>query len=140
MADCISIRTTGLTRRLESMLQKLVAGSDDFLSEKLHDQLASILGEWSAAWRASPRNLRPIAGALAEDFEGHSFDEENGKVLRQDAALQLRRISYSPRPLQRASFWSTFEKWLSGFLAADHRRFSLSRVLINCIRACATGD
>src|ERR1039458_1384903 len=40
---------------LDAALLQTTAGSDEFITEKYHDQIAAILAEWSAGLQESPR-------------------------------------------------------------------------------------
>jgi len=55
---------------LEAMLAKIKAGSDAFVTEKYHDQVAAILTRWKTDLLQTPRNLSAIERALSADFSG----------------------------------------------------------------------
>ena len=55
---------------IEATLLKTQAGLDDFVTEKYHDQIAAILSEWSAGFRASPQDVRAVEKILAPIFCG----------------------------------------------------------------------
>src|ERR1700722_18088893 len=50
---------------LDATLLKTKAGLDDFITEKYHDQIASVLAEWRTKLLASPMGLQGIEQALA---------------------------------------------------------------------------
>ena len=47
-------------------------GSDEFITEKHHDEIAAILTQWSVRLLDSPGNTEEIGKAIASDFLGTS--------------------------------------------------------------------
>jgi tetratricopeptide (TPR) repeat protein len=113
---------------LESTLRKVDAGADDLASEKFHDQIAPILGGWSAGLRQSPRNVQAIASALATDFAGSSLEAASSKLLRQDAALQVVHLTYGRQRLDRDGFPAQLGRWLSAFSELTTADFTVTRI------------
>ncbi len=75
LANFTSIRHMRRKTTLDALLLKVKAGSDEFVSEKYHDQIAPILAKWGAA------QLRPALSSYS-------------KVLTAD--FQITRIEASP--------------------------------------------
>ena len=57
-------------RPLDAFLFKTQAGSDAFVTEKYHDQIAAILAQWSASLLQSPPDFHVFANCFAADFSG----------------------------------------------------------------------
>ena len=57
---------------LDSTLLKTQSGLDDFITEKYHDQIATILAEWVADLVQSPKGLLAMGRVLVPDFLGAS--------------------------------------------------------------------
>src|ERR1700733_11394416 len=70
------------TRPLDATLLEVQAGSDEFITEKYADQIAAILGEWSASLLESPRGIQGFARWLADDFVGTSLQSVEAKTER----------------------------------------------------------
>ncbi len=77
---------------------KTKAGLDEFISEQDHDRIAAILD----AWRRELLDSRGVAGviekALAADFLGGSLQPAESRMVRSEAALEVRHCTFSPRP------------------------------------------
>ncbi len=62
-----------LKRGIEAVLRKLPAGFDEFVNEKIQDQIAAIFAEWSAELLRSPEQTSALAKAMTLDFLGISL-------------------------------------------------------------------
>ena len=82
-------------RSLDATLLKVQAGLDDFITEKYADEIASILGEWSAGLLRSPREPEAIAKVLAPDFHGASLQPAESRAVRSDATVAVRQNKFS---------------------------------------------
>jgi tetratricopeptide (TPR) repeat protein/peroxiredoxin len=80
---------------MDAVLAKVQAGSDAFVSEKYHDQLAAVLGRWRKDLLQEPPNLGAIASVLTEDFTGSTLLPSESRLLRRDAILEIRRHQFS---------------------------------------------
>lgn len=114
---------------LEGTLRKVNPDLDDFPTEKFHDRVAPLLAQWSARLLASPREVQAIANSLADGFLGSPLQPSATRVIRPDAALEVRRVSYSPRAtLGRDAFLSELEKSWSGFSHLTTADFQISAI------------
>src|SRR5947209_13154024 len=73
-------------RPLDAMLLKVPAGSDRFISEKYAEEIATVLGEWSAALLRTPRSAHVIRASLSRDFRGPSLSAAESTVIRSSSA------------------------------------------------------
>src|SRR5215470_12348558 len=89
---------------LEAMLAKLPAGSDAFLTETYHDQLAAIMARWSAGLFESPLNLAWLESGLTSDFSGCSLLPAQSRVLRSGPTLEIRLNKFSRESVDRNRF------------------------------------
>ena len=87
---------------IEATLLKTLAGSDDFITEKYHDQIAAILVKWSAGLLESPQNLQAIERILSPDFSGASFRPVESRVVRSGPAVEVRQNKFARESASRA--------------------------------------
>jgi tetratricopeptide (TPR) repeat protein/peroxiredoxin len=116
-------------RPLDAMLLKVQAGSDRFISEKYADQIATILGEWSAALLRTPRSPQVIRASLSQDFRGPSLSPADSAVIRSSSGLQVRRNRFNSDPkLDPDRFVLQWESWLKVFSSIDVAEFQVTRI------------
>ncbi len=116
-------------RPLDATLRKVQSGLDQFISEKYADQIATILGEWNASLLRLPRDLQTIAKNLAQDFSGASPRPVESRVVRSDAALEVRRNTFARQgTIGRDEFVREFEKTLSGFAKIVTAEFQITSI------------
>ena len=82
-------------RPLDATLLKTQAGLDDFITEKYHDQIATIVAEWSTTLLRSPQDLRSMEKAFAQDFLGSSLRPVEARLLRSDGGLEVTQNKFS---------------------------------------------
>ena len=80
---------------LDSLILKTKAGSDDFITEKYHDQVAAILSQWSAALLDFPEKVQIIEKVLAPSFLGSSLEPVESRLARAGPALEVHRITFA---------------------------------------------
>jgi tetratricopeptide (TPR) repeat protein len=73
---------------LDAVLLKANAELDAFPTEKLHDQIAAILDEWT-------RDMLSIGKFLGPGFLGTSFRPETVKLVRGGAGLQVHQVTFT---------------------------------------------
>jgi tetratricopeptide (TPR) repeat protein len=101
---------------LDAMLAKVKAGSDIFVSEKYHDQLAAILALWKTELLQHPGNLSAIERVLAADFSGSSLVPSESRLVRGDGNLEIRSNKFSmPANLSRDRFIGQLQTYLNSF-------------------------
>ena len=80
---------------LEATLLKTQAGLDDFVTEKYADQIAAILGEWSAGLLRSPQEVKAVEKVLSSDFLGSSFRPKHTRLVRPGPAVEVRQDEFT---------------------------------------------
>jgi len=84
-------------RSLDATLAKTQPGLDAFISEKYADQIAAVLGDWSAGLLESPQNVQAVAKALSADFSGSSLRPVESRVVRSSSPLEIRHNKFVPQ-------------------------------------------
>jgi FG-GAP-like repeat len=84
---------------IEATLLKTQPGLDDFVTEKYHDHIATILAEWSVGLRLSPQDVRAVEKALAPTFSGVSFHPVESRVLRTGPPFNIRQNKFAGEPV-----------------------------------------
>jgi tetratricopeptide (TPR) repeat protein/peroxiredoxin len=80
---------------IEATLLKTQAGSDQFVTEKYHDQVAAILATWSAGLLADPQNVQPVEKSLSVDFSGASFRGGESRLIRSGPPVEVRQNKFA---------------------------------------------
>src|SRR5262249_23676528 len=60
-------------RGIDSVLRKVPAGFDEFITEKYQDEIQAIFQSWSAELSQSPASAKAIAKAMDPSFQGASL-------------------------------------------------------------------
>ncbi len=102
-------------RPLDATLLKTQAGLDDFVTEKYHDQVASILAEWSASLFRSPQEAQSIAKAFAPNFSGLSLRPVESQLVRSGSIEVYRNKFASASRLPAEAFLQELRSALAGF-------------------------
>lgn len=95
---------------------------DRFVGEKYHDQIATVLAQWSASLRELARDMRTLDKFLSPDFMGASLTPVQSKVVREGSALTVRKNSFSPPMIGRDHFlasWRELLEPLSNIITAE---------------------
>ena len=100
---------------LDAVLAKTQPGLDEFVTEKYHDQIAAILGEWGVSLQHSPREVA-FERTFAADFLGSSLQPTDSQLVRTGAKIEVRRNKFSLRPeIPREAFLHELRYELSSF-------------------------
>jgi len=92
------------------------AGSDEFVTEKYHDQVAAILAEWSSSLLRSPQELQTFENALAVDFVGSSLRPVDSRLVRPGPALEVHQNKFdSALSVRRDAFLQELRSAMSAF-------------------------
>jgi tetratricopeptide (TPR) repeat protein len=121
-------------RSLEATLLKTEAGSDEFITEKYHDQIAATLAEWSASWLGSPGEMQPIEKALAADFSGSSPLPVESRMVRAGSPVEVHKIKFSSEStLGRSLFTRELLSSMSGFSKLIIAEFQVTSIAADSI-------
>ena len=111
------------------MLLKTDAGLDEFVSEKRHDAIAAILGEWSAGLLRSPGNLEAVERVLNTGFQGSMLRPMESRIVRPGPALEVRRIRFAPAtPLGPGAFLQALRSTLGIFSRVVTAELQVTRI------------
>jgi tetratricopeptide (TPR) repeat protein/peroxiredoxin len=81
-------------RAIDTILRKVPAGFDDFVTEKYQDEIELILREWSAQLLASPQKTDALRKVMAAEFSGDSLKSSSEQVLYNSAPIRCWRVQY----------------------------------------------
>jgi tetratricopeptide (TPR) repeat protein/peroxiredoxin len=113
------------------MLLKVPAGSDRFISEKYAEEIATVLGEWSAALLRTPRWTQVIQASLSPDFRAASLSPAESSVIRFSSGLQVRRNRFtSDTRVDPDRFVLQWDSWLNVFSSIDVAEFQVTHIEI----------
>ena len=103
-------------RPLDALLLNTEAGSDAFITEKYHDQIAAILARWSAGLQQFPPDLGIFANALADDFLGARLRPTESRLIRTGPAVEVHNREFdSQSALGRDEFLDQLRSEFEGF-------------------------
>jgi len=105
-----------LKRGMEAVLRKLPAGFDEFVNEKIQDQIAAIFAEWSAQLLRSPEQTSALAKTMALDFLGSSLRSGRTVTVTNAGPFKVWRVQYPAEPtLNGETFLAELQFSLSDF-------------------------
>ena len=119
-------------RPLDATLLKVRTGLDDFVSEKYHDQVAAILGEWSSSWLRSPQETHAVEKVLASDFSGASLRPVHSQLVRPGSAVEVHQNKFADQAnLGREAFLRELRSALSVFSKIVTAEFQITNIDAN---------
>ena len=114
---------------LDATLLKTHAGLDDFVTERYHDQIATILADWRANLLESPKSLKAIEKVLAPSFMGSSPQPAESRIVRPGPALEIRHVTFASQPsLARDAFLQQLRTSLTSFSAFQTVELQVTRI------------
>ncbi len=113
---------------LEATLAKLPAGSDGFVTEAYHDQLAAIMARWSGDLLQSPLNLLGLESGLTADFSGCSLLPAESRILRSGPTLEIRVNKFSRESVERNRFLEHLRSYLNAFSSMITAEFQIASI------------
>jgi hypothetical protein len=119
-------------RPLDATLLKTQADLDDFVTEKYHDRIAAILGEWSSSLLRSPQEMQPVEKSLAPAFSGSSLRPVESRPVRSDAPLEVHQNKFAIQAiLGRDLFLKELQSSMSVFSTIFSAEFQVIRIEAN---------
>ncbi len=116
-------------RPLDATLLKTQAGLDDFITEKYHDQIATILAEWSSSLLRSPQEVRAFENILTPDFSGSSLRPSDSRVVRSGPVLEVHENEFASRTsLGREAFLRELRSAMSIFSKLVTAEFQVTNI------------
>ena len=114
---------------IEATLLKTQAGLDDFVTEKYHDQIAAILSEWSAGFRASPQDVRAVEKILALSFAGSSLRPVESRLVRSSPPIEIRNNRFAGEPaLPKDEFLRDLRSAMDSFSEVITAEFQVTKI------------
>jgi tetratricopeptide (TPR) repeat protein/peroxiredoxin len=116
-------------RPLDETLLKVQPGLDGFLSEKYHDQIATILEEWSSGLLQSPLQLHAIENVLATGFSSSSLRPIDSRSVRAGPPIEVHQNKFaSQTDLGRNAFIQQLRSSLSSFSKIVTAEFQVTSI------------
>jgi tetratricopeptide (TPR) repeat protein len=112
---------------LDVLVRKTDAGLDDFVTEKHHAPVASILAEWAAELTESPAKLQAIEKVLVPGFLGFSPRPSETRRVRRGPALEVHQISFGAEAT-RDTFLSELRSNLAALSRILTAEFQVTRI------------
>src|SRR3989454_2320611 len=101
---------------LDATLLKVQAGSDEFITEKYHDQIATTLAKWSSSLLQSPHELQTFEKVLAADFSGSALRPIESRLVRSGPPIEVHQNKFTEgSALGRGAFLQELRSALSFF-------------------------
>jgi tetratricopeptide (TPR) repeat protein len=115
-------------RPLDALLLKIKAGSDEFVTEKYHDQIAAVFAQWSATLRAGGPVAAPEK-AFASTFSGISVEPNDSKLVRPRSFLEVRQMNFRASPaLGKDEFLRELQSSLSNLTQIFTADFQVTKI------------
>jgi tetratricopeptide (TPR) repeat protein/peroxiredoxin len=112
---------------LETVLNKVEAGSDEFITEKYADQIQTTLDAWSSGLRESPQSVDALEKVLADNFSGSSLIPAEFRKLR-SGTIEIWKNSFPQTSLARDLFVRDLRSALSGFTQIRTAEFQITGI------------
>jgi tetratricopeptide (TPR) repeat protein/peroxiredoxin len=121
-------------RGIESVLRKVKAGSDEFITEKYHDQVAAVLTEWSSQILESPQATTALEKVLATTFSANSPNAVQSLPVRADATLQVWQERFTEETtLARQAFLEDWRSSISHFSKIITAEFQVTHIRLESL-------
>jgi tetratricopeptide (TPR) repeat protein len=118
-----------LKRGIESVLRKVPAGFDEFVTEKYQDQVSAVLSEWSAELLESPQDTTALRRAMAPSFRANSLRSSQPQVVTETAPLTAWKIEYPQEAnTGKEGFLAEMLEWLNAFSKLLTSDFQVVRI------------
>src|ERR1700741_639383 len=72
-----------IKRGIETVLRKVPAGFDEFVTEKYQDQIEAIFREWGSQLLQSPQNTAALGKAMSANFQGSALKSGQTKIVNE---------------------------------------------------------
>jgi len=101
---------------LDDVLQRVVPGADEYVTEKYAFEILQVLGEWSESLKAAPPALAVAAKFLDASIEATSLVPTQEKSLRAGDGIEVRRRQFSADvKVGRERFLQEIKSYLAPF-------------------------
>jgi tetratricopeptide (TPR) repeat protein len=121
-------------RPLDALLLKTKAGSDEFVAEKYHAQIAAKLAQWSEELRSGPGEFSILGKSFASRFSGVSLKPSESRVVRTGAMLEVRQMEFrDATPFAKDEFLRELRASLSGFTEIITAEFQVTKIEVGSL-------
>jgi tetratricopeptide (TPR) repeat protein len=126
---------------MESVLRKVPAGFDEFVTEKYQDRIAAILTEWSSQLLRSPQETAALGKVMAAGFLGSSLLAGRLKTVNDSAPFKVWQVRYPPEPtLGTEVFLSELRSSMDGFAKLMTAEFQVIHIHTEPRPSTANGE
>src|SRR6266436_6603776 len=116
-------------RELDTVLRKVQAGFDEFITEKYQDQVAKILREWGSQLLESPQKTAALEKVMRPNFLGASPRAAVAQPVREGATLKVFRMKFAEKePLGREAFLQEWRSAMNPFSKVVTAEFQLTSI------------
>ena len=127
-------------RNLETVLRKVQAGLDSFITEKYQDQIAAALSEWSCQLLESPQKTIALEKMMSANFTGTSPKEITSQPVRATPALKIWKMEFAREAfLGRENFLGEWRRSLESFSKLATAEFQVTSIRAGSSRVSLTG-
>jgi tetratricopeptide (TPR) repeat protein len=128
-----------LPRGIEAMLRKVPAGFDEFVSEKIQDQVAVVLRAWSEELLRSAQDTATLETVLSPKFLGFSPQASLWRSVRDDGVLHISQLKAAgERRIDRTVFLTEWRSAISSFSKITTAELQVTK--IHAAASVATGS
>jgi tetratricopeptide (TPR) repeat protein len=118
-----------LKRGIEAVLRKVPAGFDEFVTEKYHEQIAAVLGEWSSQLVHAPQDVTALTRAMTAGFSGNSFRNFLLQPAGETSPLEVWRVQFPGEVnVARDAFLADLRAYLGGYASLFAAEFQVVRI------------
>src|SRR6266478_5784614 len=116
-------------RDLDTVLRKVQAGFDEFITEKYQDQVAKILREWGFQLLESPQKTAALEKVMTPNFSGASPSAAAAQPVRMGATLKVFRMKFAEKePLGREAFLQEWRSAMNPFSKVVTAEFQVTSI------------
>lgn len=127
------------SRGIDSVLRKVRAGSDEFITEKYHGLVSAVLMEWSAQILQSPQSTAALEKWLGTDFSANTPKPLHSRQVRADATIQIWQEQFAPETtLAREPFLEQWRSSMSQFSKIITAEFQVTHIHAGSLVSSAT--
>jgi tetratricopeptide (TPR) repeat protein len=130
-----------MPRGIETVLRKVPAGFDEFVTEKYQDHIAEVLSEWSSELAQSPEITAALEKIISSDFLGASLKPSAWKPVYEGSALQVWKGDFAgDAMLRRDDFLAKWRSSVSAFSKIITAEFQVTSIRAQPEAASAPGQ
>jgi len=118
-----------MPRGIETVLRKVPAGFDEFVTEKHQDHIAEVFSEWSSELAQSPENTAALEKIISSDFLGASLKPSAWKPVYEGSPLQVWKGEFTVDAiLRRDDFLAKWRSSVSVFSKIITAEFQVTSI------------